>query len=409
MGLVFLDDTAYRSIPLATPPLLGDIPPSADLSPSMPEPGDQGNQGSCVGWAVAYALKSYHERVERQWSLDTDDHRFSPAFIYNQIKGSPDCKGGTLFVDALNLVRREGVAPLNRFRYRDSECSLIPDAATKQQAKTFAIADWRRVNPMDDVEIKTHIASGFPVLVGITVDQAFVDLSGFEPYTQFTGPNLGGHAMVIVGYDDARSAFKLINSWGGDWGEGGFGWVTYKALRQVVREAYVAQDIVVSTPPAPTPPTPGPAPNIRTKPPSLTHKVTISNAKYMHGLTVPSNALGVAPGMSINVIGQVDNAAGKTLQIVVRFNYSNGPPLFANQQESQYRDVGGLVATSTLPRVIGSNSEILGDEVITIPYYALNFLPTNGMRVYNLTFTAFVYLDKQLAAHAHAVPFSVRW
>ena len=40
------------------------------------------------------------------------------------------------------------------------------------------------------------------------------------------GKPLGGHAMVVVGYDDDQNAFRLMNSWGQEWCEGGFGWVT---------------------------------------------------------------------------------------------------------------------------------------------------------------------------------------
>ena len=49
-----------RGVPLAATPFSGtDLPEKVDLSPHMPPPGDQGNQNSCVGWATAYALKSY--------------------------------------------------------------------------------------------------------------------------------------------------------------------------------------------------------------------------------------------------------------------------------------------------------------------------------------------------------------
>ena len=45
----------------------------------------QGSQSSCVGWAVAYSLKTYQERLDQKWALNTYDHIFSPAYIYNQI------------------------------------------------------------------------------------------------------------------------------------------------------------------------------------------------------------------------------------------------------------------------------------------------------------------------------------
>ena len=47
---------------------------------------------------------------------------------------------------------------------------------------------------------------------------------------------------MIVGYDDTRSAFKVINSWGTDWGIGGYGWIDYESSRSLIRVAYIAKD-----------------------------------------------------------------------------------------------------------------------------------------------------------------------
>src|SRR5476649_1810694 len=39
--------------------------------------------------------------------------------------------------------------------------------------------------------------------------------------------DLINHAVVIVGWDDARSAWHVRNSWGPDWGEDGYIWMRY--------------------------------------------------------------------------------------------------------------------------------------------------------------------------------------
>jgi len=413
-GLEFLDDSAYQSIPLAATPLLGDLPPATDLSSSFPTPGNQGDQASCVGWATAYAFKSFQEHQERKWPLSNESNQFSPAYIYNQINRSPGCKGGTTFVDALNLLRREGVAPLARFPYREGDCSRKPDAAEKQSAKPFSIADWRRVNIQDEVEVKTNIASGFPVLIGMAVDEGFARLSGTQIYSSRSGAPLGGHAMVVTGYDDTRSAYKVINSWGTQWGDRGFGWISYTAFRQTVREGYVAQDIVVVPPPLP----PSPPPPITDDrpvvvppplpPPPQPPSAAIGMPAHFHNLSVPSPS-GAVPGMRISVPISILNAKGKTAQIVIKFSYLNGPPLYANQLEPSFRDIGGLVATGTPPRVVGTDNESIGDQQITIPYYALNFQPTNGFATYSLAFIVVVYVDNQLVAQSAPTPFAIRW
>ena len=37
----------------------------------------------------------------------------------------------------------------------------------------------------------------------------------------------GGHAVACVGYDDEKQAFLVRNSWGSDWGQGGYFWMPY--------------------------------------------------------------------------------------------------------------------------------------------------------------------------------------
>lgn len=273
-GLQFLDETAYQSIPLAVTPTLGVLPPRVDHTDNFPAPGDQGPQGSCVGWAVTY-LKGYQERVERKWTAWSPDRLFSPAYIYNQLNRTPDCSGGTFIAEALNLVRREGSATQASFPYRPGSCAAQPDATVRQLARPYAIADWRRVNVQDDTEIKSHIASGFPVLIGAMVDDAFMRL-GPQTYQARGGPVRGGHAMVAIGYDDTRSAIKLLNSWGTGWGHSGYGWISYTMFKAVVREAYVAQDIV--TVPAPSP--------VVITPPPVRQRIVIAAASFARGLNV---------------------------------------------------------------------------------------------------------------------------
>jgi cathepsin L len=41
----------------------------------------------------------------------------------------------------------------------------------------------------------------------------------------------GGHAVVIVGWDDSKGAWRMKNSWGADWGEDGYAWIAYGSNR----------------------------------------------------------------------------------------------------------------------------------------------------------------------------------
>ena len=224
----------------------GDVPPSqplsADLSTNFPAPGDQGRQGSCVGWATAYALKSFHEKLEMGWSLNTADHLFSPAFVYNQINGGKD--EGSYIFHALDLAVSQGMATLGRMPYSDTDYLTQPSAAARAEAADYKAAEWYRIN--DTSQIKAALVNRNPVIAGITVYQQLMDLHGPESvYNTASGQSLGGHAVTIVGYDDNRygGAFKVINSWGRSWGDDGYFWMPYAfAAQNVLSEAYVLED-----------------------------------------------------------------------------------------------------------------------------------------------------------------------
>jgi aminopeptidase C len=49
----------------------------------------------------------------------------------------------------------------------------------------------------------------------------------WHPHLGETTP-AGGHALVVIGYDDNKQAFQLMNSWGKEWGQDGFIWLKYK-------------------------------------------------------------------------------------------------------------------------------------------------------------------------------------
>ena len=217
-------------------------PTSIDLSLNFPTPGDQGQQNSCVGWATAYALKSYQEGVEMGWSLNTSAHLFSPAFIYNQIVIGND--GGSYISDALDLAVNAGVSTLASMPYSHLDYTAQPSAAAIEEASQYKAARWFRVN--DTSQIKAALANRKPVVCGIAVYESLINLYGDDSvYNTISGQNLGGHAVTIVGYDDNKfgGAFKIINSWSTNWGDEGFFWLPYSFASQgIMSQAYVLED-----------------------------------------------------------------------------------------------------------------------------------------------------------------------
>jgi C1A family cysteine protease len=257
----------YDGALLGRPDGAPTLPAAVDLSADFPRPGDQGQQGSCVGWATAYALKTYQERVEIGWSLEPSAHRFSPAYIYNQINGGVD--QGSFIPDAFDLIVNQGCASLASTPYDDQDFLTQPDDTARQEAAQFKGKSWKTVN--GTLEIKAALANRLPVVIGIVVFESFSNLQGpSSVYNTFNGESQGGHAITIVGYDDNRfgGAFRIINSWSQNWGDQGYFWMPYSAANEVVqlpdretpvlKYAYVLEDQenTVPIPPDPVDPTP---------------------------------------------------------------------------------------------------------------------------------------------------------
>jgi Papain family cysteine protease len=240
-GLIPTDEKTLASLPFDDKlPRATKLPDSVDLSDKFPTPGNQGGQGSCVGWAAAY-LKTYQEVVET--GEDPDSIFFSPSFIYNQIKGGDSCDSGSQIDDALNLLSEQGNVSETRFAYKGSECDVLPNDELKLEAGPFKIASWRRANTQDPTELKRHLFNESPILIAFDADEAFFDVKAGDIYKDPPSKNAGLHAMVVVGYDNDKKAFKLINSWGTQWGDGGFGWVDYDTFVDKTPYGFVAQDL----------------------------------------------------------------------------------------------------------------------------------------------------------------------
>jgi C1A family cysteine protease len=78
------------------------------------------------------------------------------------------------------------------------------------------------------------LASGLPIVVGFTVYQSFesdqVTETGIVPVPGHHEQVVGGHAVLVVGYDDSQSRFIVRNSWGDQWGLHGYFLMPYAYL-----------------------------------------------------------------------------------------------------------------------------------------------------------------------------------
>ncbi len=223
-----------------------NLSPVYDLSIKMPPPANQGKLGSCTSWAVAYASRSYfNSGINNLNYFDSNGKRndnmvFSPSYIHNQLNLGEGL--GVYIWAALNLLETEGVCTWQDMPYTDYDYKTQPSTQQKQKALAYKIQKWGRVN----IELNTFrkfLYYDYPVIIAAELDRNFGSSTSRDSNGEFiwkeTSQYTGYHAMVVVGYDDTKRAFKVQNSWGASWANKGFIWLSYDIFDKVIKEAYV--------------------------------------------------------------------------------------------------------------------------------------------------------------------------
>lgn len=259
-GLDF-DKEKYESVPMSAPILTRNytsLPRSYSLKAYAPTPGHQGKQPSCVGWASGYAARTIAYAIRKGWKYNKtkiNQNAFSPSFVYNQIKsyGDVNCTRGSFIADAMKLMNNTGIVRKSEFSYNPTTCTAKPTSYTLQKAKNNKIFTFERLarwdNPYNLVgKVKKAIANKNPVVIGMF---KYGTLGGYgELWTPPAVTGRGGHAMVVVGYDDFKygGAFEIMNSWGTGFRNGGFFWVRYNDFKRFTKTAYVLVDNAGNSP-----------------------------------------------------------------------------------------------------------------------------------------------------------------
>lgn len=228
--------------PLATN-YKGSLPRKVSLEKYAPRILNQGRQGSCVGWASSYAARTIlHSKATGQ---NPNEVAFSPASLYNQIS-LPNCQGAYIH-NAMDKMKGVGVLPWEDFGYNENSCSQKLTSAQHDKASQFTTKGfqrlWKNHGEVDVAAIKQNLAQGAPVVIGMMVGGSFMQqMQGKDEWrptnNDYYQRGFGGHAMCIIGYDDDRMAFQIMNSWGPEWGRNGIAWVSYDDFAHFTREAY---------------------------------------------------------------------------------------------------------------------------------------------------------------------------
>ena len=177
--------------------------------------------GSCWAFAMTGGLESYVLRQQRKpgWDLDLSEQ------VMLSCSGVGSCGGGILFP---RFLAKKGLPLESAYPYAAAKNSCA-GAAPGWEGSAYKIDNWGWV--WDTVsQIKGALVKYGPLPTSMRVYEDFMHYkSGVYSFT--SGKSLGGHAVLLVGYDDAERCFIVKNSWGANWGENGFFRIDYSELR----------------------------------------------------------------------------------------------------------------------------------------------------------------------------------
>lgn len=262
--VTIVDQTGYLPekenwdiIPNVVPPYddkdFDSLADKVSLEAFFPPIGSQGKYGTCVAWSVGYNLKTALNAIDKHWTqeqLADPANQTSPKDLWMGIPADqkgPMCEG-TGFGSAFTVLMNEGVSNMKEVPYKNlGNCqgSIVGDTTNRIASFNHVVSSSGGQPSLE--QLKAYLHDTIPLAFSAKLGYAFKEWNSDRTLARdnylMDGERHAYHAMVLVGYDDARQAFRVRNSWGEDWGDHGSIWVDYTFfMNQFLDEVFMAKN-----------------------------------------------------------------------------------------------------------------------------------------------------------------------
>jgi C1A family cysteine protease len=227
-------------------PYKEDLPTAVDLRVNqlLSPIEDQGSEGDCAAHATAGALEFLQNMALTSPSVAPSPlvyypdgfQRVSRQQLYwcaRQMEGtSGEDSGISDLNDMATVAKVIGVAREDLWPYTPADLFNPPPANVFNDAAAHKLTESYGLDA--GYQLKHCLWSGFPFMLGFQVFQSFMNpdvaATGQMPMPVYGEAIEGGHAVLAVGYSDDMQCFLIRNSWGVNWGLGGYFYMPYEFM-----------------------------------------------------------------------------------------------------------------------------------------------------------------------------------
>lgn len=190
---------------------------------------NQGSLGSCTGQAIAGAIELLNKRNGNYKDI-------SRLFIYyyeRLILGTINYDSGAYIRDGIKATNHYGASLESLWPHDISKFKVEPITEAKNDALNRKVTRYERVTTFNGCI--DALTNGYPVIMGFHVYTSFMSANvartGNMPYPNTRRERLlGGHAVLLVGYDKRKKVFIARNSWGTNWGHKGYFYMPFNVV-----------------------------------------------------------------------------------------------------------------------------------------------------------------------------------
>lgn len=207
--------------------IVKQLPAVATLKDRMPPVLDQGELGSCVSHAVCNALAFLNIKSDKPIGFKS---RIFNYYNSRVLEGTVNEDSGCEIRDAIKTSTNTGNCYETTWPYIISQFTLEPPPVTYSEALQHKLLLYQRVIQNRSM-IKGCIVAGYPIVIGImcfnSLGNPGVDITGDIPMPTRKDYPIGGHCVLLTGYNDFTQRYEIQNSWGVEWGNKGYGTLPY--------------------------------------------------------------------------------------------------------------------------------------------------------------------------------------